>query len=214
MSSIRRCAVRNIGAAVILLLLVACTSLPDQTATVIPPESWPDHLAAAAAIDVWSLGGRLNIRQGNQSDTVNLNWAQQQDSFDINISGALGLGAVHLQGTPALVTLAKAGEETLVLSSLDDLTRDMLGYDFPADHLLWWVRGLPAPGMPAQPAWNDAGLLATLQQTDASGKAWSLAFDRYDNKTSPALPGRISARQGTLQLTFLVSDWQLTGATP
>jgi outer membrane lipoprotein LolB len=214
MSSTRLCAIRIIGAALAGMLLAACNTLPDQSTSAVAPVSWPAHVAETAAIASWSLGGRLNIREGSRSDTVNLNWSQTGDSFDINISGTLGLGAVHLLGTPTLATLEKPGEAPRVLSSLDELTRDMLGYDFPADHLLWWVRGLPAPGMPSRPAWNEAGLLATLQQTDALGNAWTLAFDRYDLNNSPPLPGRIRLQQGTLQLTFLVSNWQIPGTTP
>jgi outer membrane lipoprotein LolB len=203
-----------LGAALFCLCLGACASRTIEPTSAVAPQTWASHVAAAAAIDTWTLTGRLNIRQGNQSDTVNLNWAQQQANFDINLSGTLGLGAVHLQGTPTFATLEKAGEETRVLSSLDELTQEMLGYAFPAGHLLWWVRGLPAPGMPARPAWNEAGLLATLSQTDTRGSAWSLSFDRYDTTMALPLPGRIRLQQNSVQLTFLINQWQLPEQAP
>lgn len=211
---IRHSAISTMGVAVLALLLSACTNLQKSYTFPKAPPEWEARLETVSAITIWTLEGRLNIRQGNQSDTLNLNWAQQQRTFDINISGTLGLGAVHLWGTPELAILEKAGEEPRSLFSLDELTREILGYPFPARHLLWWVRGLPTPDWQAEGGWNQAGELALLLQTDNAGREWILEFDRYSPVDNIPLPGRIRIKQGDLQMTFLINSWQLPETAP
>jgi outer membrane lipoprotein LolB len=195
------------------LLLVSCRNLPEALSSA-PPADWNSHVAMVTALEDWSLNGRLNIRQGNSSETVNLNWRQNAGNFDINLSGTLGLGAVHIYGTSTNVVLEKAGEEARLLPGLTALSQETLGYEFPAEFLLYWVRGLPVPTLPAESGWNEQGLLARLDQRDADTGNWSLDFDRYDISLQARLPGRIRLQHEGLQLTFLISAWQLPDAAP
>lgn len=190
-----------------LVLLSACTSLPTAQVA-----DWQAHQASLAAVQQWTLRGRLNIRQNRQSETVNLNWQQAPQEFSIRMSGALGLGAVNLHGDQSGVTLEKSGEEPVLLPTLDAMSQDYLGYDFPAAYLLYWVRGLPAPGLQASNTTNDQNLLQTLIQTDTSGQRWDLAFESYQAVDTLVLPKRIKMQSQGVQLTFLIDKWQLTAS--
>lgn len=200
------------SAAVLSLLLGACATAPTDYLREAPPE-WEQHQASVSAIEDWELRGRLNVRQESANDTVNLVWSQQGSTeaqqFDIRFSGTLGLGATVVRGDNSGIVVEKAGEEPLYLRDLAELSRVYLEFDFPAAHLLYWVRGLPVPTLGATASWTPNARLATLEQTDREGRRWVLDFDRYDEARVPALPGRIRLEQGDLRLTFLVSDWQL-----
>ncbi|HWK53166.1 MAG TPA: lipoprotein insertase outer membrane protein LolB [Hyphomicrobiales bacterium] len=191
-----------------MLLLGACATTPP-TLLRDAPAQWQTHQQQLALIDAWSLRGRLNVRQASANDTVSLNWDQRQHSFDIRFSGTLGLGAVAVHGDDGGVVVEKAGEEPQYLTDLGELSQVYLNFDFPAAHLLYWVRGLPVPELPARAAWNENALLATLEQTDREGRLWQLSFDRYALDLQPPLPGRIRLQQGDIRLTFLINDWQL-----
>jgi outer membrane lipoprotein LolB len=195
----------------LLLLLSACGTPPPPDYLREAPPTWAQHQASVSAIEAWQLRGRLNVRQQRSNDTVNINWEQRDATsrnFDIRLSGTLGLGAMAVHGDASGVVVEKSGEEPLHLADLSELSRVYLDFDFPAANLLYWVRGLPVPDLSATASWTTAGRLATLEQTDHEGRHWTLSFDRYDEDTSPALPGRIRLTQDDLQLTFLINAWQ------
>lgn len=191
----------------LLLLLSACASTPLAT---LPTDiNWDNHRAAVAELQHWTLGGRLNVLQNRQSDTVTINWDQQGERFDLNLSGTLGLGAVRVHGTPASVSVEKASETPQTLPGLAALTQEYFGFEFPAAQLLYWVRGIPDPTLPALTTLDASQLLATLEQSDPLGQVWLLTYDRYQPAGAVFLPGRIRVQREGLRLTFLVDTWTL-----
>jgi len=196
-------AVPRVLLAGLLLLLAGCASLPPATMSV----EWQEHANAIAALETWTLSGGLNIRQGRQSDSMNLNWAQDQTAFSIQLSGTLGMGAVRIQGDENQVLFEKAGEEPRSLPSLEALGREFMDYDFPAAYLTWWVRGLPVPGLPAQSTLNQQNFLQSLVQNSPDGQAYELTFDRYSVVEGMALPTRITLQSQGVSLRFRVDNW-------
>jgi outer membrane lipoprotein LolB len=199
-------AVPRVLLAGLLLLLASCASLPSATM----PVEWQAHADSITALETWTLNGRLNVRQGRQSDTVNLNWAQDGATFSIRLSATvLGLGAVLLQGDDRQVLLEKAGEEPRLLPSLEALGHEYMEYEFPAAYLTWWVRGLPAPSLPAQSTLNEQNLLQTLVQHSPDGQRYELTFERYSVVDGLALPSRITLQSQGVMLRVLVDGWQI-----
>lgn len=186
---------------VLLLALVsACSSTaPTQTAV-----NWQQHHDTVSALDSWQLQGRLNIRTDTESRTVNLLWTQQAGDFDINLSGSLGMGAVTIRGNETGLIMEKSSEAPYYADSLADISETYLGYAFPAEHLLHWVRGIMAPDTPYQAAWNERQLIEVLQQDQ-----WQIEYDRYQQVAGLNLPGRIRMTHSPYRLTFLVNQWQL-----
>jgi outer membrane lipoprotein LolB len=197
-----------------LTLLAACQTLPP------PPVGNTDFQAnqrALLAHEQWSLKGRLNVRQDKQSDTVEIYWQQQAQRFDISFrSAVLGLGTTRVFGIPTSVTVEKAGETPVTLPSLAAVTQHYLQFEFPATQLLYWVRGLPAPGVTAATEFDEHSRLASLTQRDNQGRDWQLNYDRYSEVAGMVVPNRIRLSTGNLQLTFLVNadGWQLGSSAP
>lgn len=190
------------------LTLAACQSLPP------PPVGDTDFQANQRTLlqrEAWSLKGRLNVRQEKQSDTVEINWKQQGQRFDITFrSAVLGLGTTRVYGVPTNVTVEKAGEAPVTLPGLAAVTQQYLQFEFPATHLLYWVRGLPAPGITAATEFDEHSRLTSLAQRDDQGRDWQLGYDRYSEVAGAVLPTRIRLSNGSMQLTFLVNadGWQ------
>lgn len=188
-----------------LLLLGACASSPLQS------PGWQAHRASVTQVTDWQLDGRLNIRQGRESDTINLNWRQSGDRVSIRLSAtALSLGGVHIEGDDTQVTIEKSGEEPRVLPGLDALSGEYLDYDFPAAYLRWWVRGLPVPSLPATPVLDQNQLLHSLVQTAPDGQRWELSYENYEQVGTVIMPRRINLSSQGVLLRFLISDWQLS----
>jgi len=191
-----------------MLSLISCTSLSTDS-----DFDNPDYQQVLRQLDSWSLRGRLNIRSSNSNDTVNINWQQNREAFDINLSGTLGLGAVRISGDDQGVLIEKAGEESFRAPSLEVVGSEILGYVFPAGELLYWIRGLPAPGPRPGITYNPDGLIATLSQQDYTGRRWELQYDRYADIDGHYLPGRLRLEQAPYRLTFLIAKWEIPDGT-
>jgi len=195
----------------LVLGLGACSNLSPVSG----PEPVPGYQQDLLQLEQWSLRGRLNIRDTDRADTINISWDQSGSTYDINLSGTLGLGAVHIKGSDAGVLVEKGREPPLMADSLEALGNELLGYAFPARELLYWIRALPAPDNRPEISLNPQGLTATLSQADASGRHWEMQYDRYTTVEGYILPGRIRLEQAPYRLTFLISDWQnLTQEAP
>lgn len=194
---------RPLGICLLVLLLGACAQL--DTGPVEAPENWRSHRQQVTALEHWQLRGRLTVRGEQQSRTVSLLWIQSGQHFDINMSGSLGIGSVRVHGDDQGVTVERSGEEPLQMDNLTELSEAVLGHAFPADNLRYWVRGIMAPDSAWQADWNEYQLLGSLQQDQ-----WQVSLDRYSTVEGLNLPGRIELARPPWQLTFRVSDWQLT----
>ncbi len=194
---------------VICLLLGSCT-----TSTNLIDRNWQPHQILVNNASSWTLQGRLNIRQANNSDTVTLNWQQMVQDFEINLSGAFGIGATMISGNQESIRLQQGNQNPIEAASLSELSRDYLGYEFPAEALQFWVRGIPSPDSPSTMEFNDNQLLARLSQTDAQGNQWLLEYDRYQESGGLNLPGRIRMSHPDYLLTFIIQSWQIqTGSS-
>lgn len=197
------------------LLLFACILLLGACASRPPPEpvAWQQHAATVAALQSWSLSGRLGIRQANQSDTVRLSWEQSATQTRIDLSSTiLGLGAVRIQADASGVVVEQAGELPQRLPSLDALSRAYIPYDFPAAWLQWWIRGLPVPSLDTSTqGFAELGVLQELEQRTPGGVVYRLTYDRYAAHDGLLLPGRIILDSQGLRLTFLIDSWQTPG---
>jgi outer membrane lipoprotein LolB len=70
-------------------------------------------------------------------------------------------------------------------------------------HLVWWVRGLPAPESKSTLNIDSNGRLATLQQD-----GWSLEYLSYTEQNGYSLPERIKLHGQDLDVTLVIKDWQ------
>ena len=186
------------------LLLASCTTSSSLT-----DRNWQVHQSLISNTSYWTLQGRLNIRQANNSDTVSINWQQREQDFEINLSGALGIGATTISGNQNFTSLQQGNENPVEAANIGELSRSYLGYELPTEALLYWVRGIPSPNSPASMEFNENQLLASLSQRDAQGNNWQLEYDRYQDSDGLSLPGRIRMSHPDYLLTFIIQSWQV-----
>lgn len=186
------------------ILLGGCASAPTSLDAIADWDSYQQRLQQQ---EHWQLSAKLGVRSPSESGSAYLNWQQQSNSYRIHLSGPLGQGSVHINGSPEQVRLTRSGEPELSAASAEELLQQTLGWGAPIAQLKYWVRGLPAPNKSSQQTHNAQGALAHLQQS-----GWSLEYSRYRTVDGFLLPGKIIARQGELKLTLIIKDWALTAA--
>ena len=187
------------------LLLAGCAGLGPQESVEGPgnAEDWKAHKAHISEIDGWQISGKIGIQAPQDSGSGTLFWLQRQGYFDIRLSGPLGRGATRLTGRPDAVALEVAGQGRFEADSPEALVESQLGWQLPVSHLLYWVRGLPAPDSRSRIALDPNGRLASLQQD-----GWDVQYLGYTEEDGYTLPNRIKLAGRDLKITLVVKDWQ------
>jgi len=196
---------RNLLISTFALLLAGCAGLGPQESVEGPgnAEDWKAHKAHISEIDGWQISGKIGIQAPQDSGSGTLFWLQRQGYFDIRLSGPLGRGATRLTGRPDAVALEVAGQGRFEADSPEALVESQLGWQLPVSHLLYWVRGLPAPDSRSRIALDPNGRLASLQQD-----GWDVQYLGYTEEDGYTLPNRIKLAGRDLKITLVVKDWQ------
>lgn len=188
-----------------LLVLGGCAS----TDVLQPTDSgyMQRHNHERSALTHWQMNGKIRIQTAERSDSANLLWQQNGQRYRIILSGPFGQSGATIQGDPYQVELLLPEDEHYQANTPEQLMQTYLGWDLPLSHLFYWVRTLPAPHLPYESSLNAQQQLAQLTQD-----GWVIQYDRYHEQLSPMLPGRMKIRKGELQLTLVISQWQLEPA--
>ncbi len=172
--------------------LAGCSSQPP--AVPLPTSSEPN-----AELWQWQAQGRLSVKKGNERQAASFEWRQQGSDYELLFFGPLGQGSARLVGRPFHVLLITSQGETLQAASPEGLLRQGLGWDLPLSNLIYWVRGLPAPGFYQQ---------SKPEQLQQDG--WHLEWRRFTQVDTYQLPTLLVAQRADLELRLAISNWDLS----
>ena len=187
------------------LLLAGCAGLAprESLSGAGDADVWRSHRGQVAGIDAWQIAGKVGIRAPQDSGSGTLFWLQRQDYYDIRLSGPLGRGAARLTGREGDILLEVANQGRYRAASPEALLEEQLGWRLPVAHLLWWVRGLPAPDSKSRLTLDADSRLARLEQD-----GWQVEYAKYARHAGYWLPERLKLRGHDLDVTLVIKDWQ------
>lgn len=188
----------------LLLTLSGCSLFQAGTGT--PPTAgtrvdWSEHVRTLTLLKEWQIKGKIGVRTRDDGGSAYLDWTQSFDSFYIILNGPLGQGTTIVSGNPTGARLEQS-DGTWIAESPDQLVQEHTGWEIPINHLLYWIKGLPAPTGEPRLTHNALGTLASLEQD-----GWSLQFDQYIASMNTLLPQRIRISKGELRVILVVKDW-------
>ncbi|KFX69551.1 membrane protein [Pseudomonas taeanensis MS-3] len=197
--------VRPLIAFSLIVLLAGCSSLTSREALEGQgdPARWQAHKQQVGSLDAWQISGKVGIRAPKDSGSGTLFWLQRQDYYDIRLSGPLGRGAARLTGRPGAILLEVANQGRYKAASPEALLQQQLGLNLPVSHLLWWIRGLPAPNSKSRLTLDGDSRLAQLRQD-----GWEVDYLSYAEQNGFWLPERLKLNGHDLQVTLVIKDWQ------
>lgn len=189
----------------LVLGITACSNLHQRETLEFGGDAaaWQAHRQAVAPLDSWVLQGKLGVKAPGESGSGTVLWLQQRDYYDIRLSGPLGRGATRIQGSDRGVTLDIAGQPGMSAPSAEALLEEQIGWRLPVEHLLWWVRGLPAPDSPSRLQLNPDSQLARLAQA-----GWTVEYSRYQQIDGITLPQRLQLSGHDMLLTLVITRWE------
>ncbi|MCM0611122.1 outer membrane lipoprotein LolB [Marinobacter sediminum] len=194
----------------LITFLGACTTIQleplPEGMTDQPPAGWADRTAQLSRFDHWRLMGKLAVRQPSDSGTALINhWIQSGEAYDLALSSSLlGIGSTTLKGVPGFIELTMPSGDTYRSGEPEALVEAATGWQLPLNHLVWWIRGLPAPDGDFRLLFDENRQLAMIRQA-----GWEIRYDRWQQflPDYPSLPARITALKGEKRVRLVVSEW-------
>lgn len=184
-------------------LVVACASGPQRQDEAPDYMAWTDRSLTLAAIQAWSMEGRVALRTDDDGWTASLNWSQWRDFMEFHLRGSFGIGSTRVHGTTDRIVIENSrGETWTSMDPAGDLARET-GWEVPLASLRWWMIGLPAPGSWATEEVVDGqGRLLYLRQD-----GWEIEYSAYREENGLMLPERIRVESDEVRLRIHVRSW-------
>jgi outer membrane lipoprotein LolB len=189
---------RAVAATCVLLLLAGCATRRDA---VREPAGEAVRASAVAAVSSWGFAGRIAVSNGNDGGSGRIDWRQDGERLDITIRAPVSGQTWRLAGDrDAGYELSGTKREPVRDANAEALLFNETGWRVPVAALERWVRGLPAAR--GRPRFGDDGLPAELREA-----GWTIEYRRFDTARPQALPTRIVARKGPLQVRLAIAKW-------
>ncbi len=104
----------------------------------------PSSTQIPEAAKNFNLQGKIGVKTPKQSGSAFFTWVQEQEEFDIELSGILGVGKTQISGQPGNVTLNSAKTGVIQAGTPEELLERATGWQAPITHLVDWVQAKPA----------------------------------------------------------------------
>jgi len=186
-------------------LLQACASAPFSK----PVENaaslalYQKHLQSIAAIEQFTLKGRIGVQADGKGFSGSLNWQHDNANDDISLYSPLGGQVASIKKTANEVTLEDAKGNRTSAPDAESLTQTALGWRLPLAGLADWSLGRPTSSTIQASTWDELGHLSTLKQD-----GWSIEYQNYAEQNGRFLPNKILLKSEKLNLKLLVEEWE------
>ena len=153
-----------------VIAMTGCQSLAPKTNPVVQ---------APEQANQFNLQGKIGVKTPEQSGSAFFVWQQQQEQFDIELSGILGIGKTQITGQPGQVVLNSAKTGQISAATPEELLQRATGWQAPITHLVHWVQ--------AKPATTDAQLQNDAQKriSQINEDGWTVNLSYNDAATLP-----------------------------
>ena len=192
-----------------LLLVGACSSLPDTPVTEESYIAWDRYQAQLAEFDSWEIHARSAIFVNEEVYQAGINWQREQNRFILVLEAPLGQGVFRIEsnsanGSSAPVMLTLPDGQKYFNESAEALLLEVLGWSIPVSGLEWWIKGLPLGTADYSFDLRGDGRLKSLRQN-----GWKINYLDYFDRQSPAqgLPRKMYLKHQDLALKIVIERW-------
>ncbi len=182
------------GFLLLCVLFSGCAAL--RTAT--PPLADRDP----AGLRCWHMEGKVGVRDEHDSGSAHFLWQQREREFFLKVTGPLGMGAAVAYGDGSSVVMRLKDDQVMVGRTAQALVAQHFGWRVPFDEMVWWARGIPAPGNQSQAQRDAQGQLAVLRQD-----GWQVLFQAYEEFDGYQLPVKMELTQDIRRVRVRIKDW-------
>ncbi|MDH5535736.1 MAG: lipoprotein insertase outer membrane protein LolB [Betaproteobacteria bacterium] len=163
---------------------------------------------AAPPAPPFDLSGRVLVSYDRRAFAAGLRWRHTPPQDEISLLTPLGQTIAHIENGADGATLTGADRRSYHAASVESLTRQALGWEFPLAHLRHWVRGEPAPGSVPNVLERDAGARLTLLEQEG----WRIMFTHYPLEQHGGRPRRLELDHAAQRIRLVIDEWRAEGA--
>lgn len=192
---------------VLVLIIIAFAGCATTPPVDIPQRlaSWDSHRVKLSRLTTWQASGRISVRMEKQAWSATLQWHQQRQEYFLRLIAPLGQGTYEITGNDDAVFLRTAKNEVLRANDPENLMEGAFGWSVPLTGLIYWIRGMPQPGIK-----TDVFLLDEQGRlTDLSQSGWRVIYSSYNNTGGVDLPGKISLQNDKLKVRLIIKHWKI-----
>ena len=193
---------RITSACIASTLITACSSMPQGTPSGTDSFShYSDRAMGVGKLEQWHVDGKIAVYMDKKNHSGNLTWRQNNNIFDLLITGPLGQGYLHIEGRPGWV-VATTAEEQIQTTNIEDLFAHHFEWTLPLRELHYWVRGIASPTSDAKFHFADNGELVRMEQA-----GWQINYRRYTQVSGLTLPNKITLKGNHIELKLVLKNW-------
>lgn len=210
---------RTVSAALAVVMLAACTSVPVRAplqTVELAPEARAAALArlesreaAVRALPELAFEGRVAMSNGRDGGSGRIEWQQNGAAYRVTLSAPVTRQSWELQGDGSGARLDGLQGGPRADADVGALLRDATGFEIPVAAMAAWAAGTRADASAAgvaDIAFDAGGQLARLQQD-----GWTIDYVEWQPEPAsagvPALPTRINAQRGEARVRLIVDRW-------
>lgn len=199
---------KTIVLACFLCLLSGCSN------PILPPSHLKTgtHLTVSkqklTALQQFTAEGRLGLKEGKRGGSIRFRWEQSPAELKILLfNGLFGTGSVEIKSNLGShsknIALTRSDGTTLTAETPEALVHQELGWHIPVSGLVFWLRGLPAPGIPPKRIrYDNDNQIWQLEQ-----QGWLITYQSYQDFGDIRVPHKLILKNGTIELKFIFSEW-------
>jgi outer membrane lipoprotein LolB len=128
---------------------------------------------------------------------------QSQQTYTLSLVGPLTSGSAEIKAQAGSVRMETSKGEVLQANDAQSLLAKKFGLNLPVQHLYYWLRGLPVPGL----GFSNSPSQGTYHHIAQAG--WSIDYQDYQKVSGYLLPKRLQINRGDLTLKLSINHWQL-----
>lgn len=180
-------------ALVCVLGLSACATTPE-----VPPRA---ALRSLAELPRFQLEGRLQVRDGERSAVVGVDWQHTAGHDAWLFTGPLGQGLARIESQAGRARMTLSDGSRVEADTAAELAERMLGVSAPFAELPRWVTARVREG-------------AEVRELDALGRprqvidrGWTIDYTEYSGEAPDDLPRKLDVHRGDTRLRLIVDSW-------
>lgn len=188
----------------LITLLTACATMQPPPAATSQTMDWNARRMRLATIQQWHINGALGLRTSRQAFSGSFVWQQQPNQYVLQTFGPLGTYSMRLVGSTTGVILQTAADKRYQANDPESLLKQQLGWDLPVSNLYYWIRGIPAPAIPAATRLDKQNHLLQLAQ-----QGWNIEYQGYQNVNGIDLPNRLVLTNPSVSIRIVIKNWNI-----
>ncbi|MHB8447496.1 MAG: lipoprotein insertase outer membrane protein LolB [Rudaea sp.] len=160
--------------------------------------------AQFAPLTHWTLTARIGVSNGGDGGSGDLSWEQNGAAFRFTMHAPVTGKTWTLSGDAGHAVLEGVDPQSDADTDAQRLLHDRLGWDVPLADLSAWVRGLRAPGSPADVQYDAQNLPAVIRQD-----GWRVEYHDWYTDRDPAMPRKVFASRGNARVRMVIESWNI-----